>query len=225
MTTLYAICDDQWTLIKTASSPMGLKAETGKTYTNASLATVEDLRDNFVLVIDQGTKPDQEWHTVIGNPAVVIDGDPASPDTMPATLSYTTQPISLNAAKEKLEQKVKAHKFQRMAGGIAFDVGGTAYVVQTNERSLALLDRIAKRAKANQLESGQIVRMADNSSPLLTQQQIIDLDLAVSAMLCDCTDAQTEREYAIDALPDDLQAHIDFDCTAGFPAFPTFVEI
>lgn len=107
-----------------------------------------------------------------------------------------------------------------MAGGITFDVGGTPYVVQTDERSLALLDRIAKRAKANQLESGQIVRMADNSSPLLTQQQIIDLDLAVSAMLCDCTDAQTEREYAIDALPDDLQAHIDFDVTAGFPAFP-----
>lgn len=57
MTALYAICDDQWALVKTAISPMGLKAETGKTYSNAALATVEDLRANFVLVIDQGASP------------------------------------------------------------------------------------------------------------------------------------------------------------------------
>ena len=220
MTALYAICDDQWALVRTASSPMGLKASTGYSYSNAALASVEDLRENFVLVIDQGDIPDQEWQTTIGNPTVVIDGDPEAPETMTATLQYATQPISLEAEKAKLESKVKDYKFQRMSGGITFDGGGTAYLVQTDERSLALLDRIAKRANANQLESGQVVRMADNSSPLLTQQQIIDLDLAVSAMLCDCTDAQTEREYAIDALPDDLQAHIDFDVTAGFPAFP-----
>ncbi|OCK08674.1 MULTISPECIES: DUF4376 domain-containing protein [Thalassospira] len=220
MTALFAICDDQWALVRSASSPMGLKASTGKTYSNAALASVEDLRANYVLVIDQGTKPDQEWQTVTGNPTVVINGDPDQPETMTATLQYSTQPISLDAAKAKLESKVKEYKFRRMERGITFDVGGTAYVVQTDERSLALLDRIAKRANANQLENGQVVRMADNSSPLLTQQQIIDLDLAVSAMLCDCTDAQTEREYAIDALPNNLQAHIDFDCTAGFPAFP-----
>lgn len=220
MTALFAICDDQWALVKTASSPMGLKASTGKTYTNAALASMADLRANFVLVINQGSKPDQEWQTVVGNPAVVIDGDPESPETMTATLEYATQPISLDRAKAKLERKVKKYKFQRMSGGITFDVGGTAYVVQTDELSLALLDRITERAKANQLENGQIVRMADNSSPLLTQQQIIDLNLAVCAMLCACTDAQTEREYAIDALSDDLQAHIDFDYTAGFPAFP-----
>ena len=69
MTALFAICDDQWALVRTTSSPMGLKAETGKTYSNATLASVEDLRANYVLVIDQGTKPDQEWQTVIGNPA------------------------------------------------------------------------------------------------------------------------------------------------------------
>ncbi|AXO13766.1 DUF4376 domain-containing protein [Thalassospira indica] len=223
MTALYAICDDQWALVRVANSPMGLKAETGKTYSNAALATVEDLRANFVLVIDQGSKPDQEWQTVIGNPQVMIDGDPNDPATMTATLLYTTQPISLDQAKSKLERKVKEHKFRRMSGGIEFDVNGTVYVVQTDERSLALLDRISERAKANQIENGQIVRMADNSSPLLTQQQIIDLNLAVCAMLCACTDAQTEREYAIDALPDDLQAHMDFDVTAGFPAFPATV--
>ena len=220
MTALFAICDDQWALVKTASSPVGLKASTDKTYSNAALASIEDLRANYVLVIDQGTKPDQEWQTVIGNPAVLIDGDPEQPETMTARLEYSTQPISFDAAKVKLESKVKDYKFQRMSGGITFDVGGTAYVVQTDERSLALLDRITARAKANKLENGQIVRMADNSSPLLSQQQIIDLNLAVCAMLCACTDAQTEREYAIDALPDDLQAHIDFDVTAGFPAFP-----
>ena len=87
MTALYAICNDQWALVRAASSPMGLRAETGKTYTNAALATVADLRENFVLVIDQGTKPDQEWQTVIGNPDVVIDGDLAEPETMTATLS------------------------------------------------------------------------------------------------------------------------------------------
>jgi len=220
MTALYAICDQNWNMIEAVKSPKGIKAVTGKQYGDATQWTVEDLRANFVLVIDPGAIPDQEWQTTIGNPSVVIDGDPEQPETMTATLQYSTQPITLEAAKAKLESKVKDYKFQRMSGGITFDVNGTAYVVQTDERSLALLDRIAKRAKANQLENGQVVRMADNSSPLLTQQQIIDLDLAVSAMLCDCTDAQTEREYAIDALPDDLQAHIDFDVTAGFPAFP-----
>lgn len=166
MTALFAICDDQWALVRSASSPMGLKASTGKTYSNAALASVEDLRANYVLVIDQGTKPDQEWQTVTGNPTVVINGDPDQPETMTATLQYSTQPISLDAAKAKLESKVKEYKFRRMERGITFDVGGTAYVVQTDERSLALLDRIAKRANANQLENGQVVRMADNSSPL-----------------------------------------------------------
>lgn len=223
MTTLYAICDDQWALIRTVSSPMGLKAETGKTYTNASLATVEDLRDNFVLVIDQGTKPDQEWQTVIGNPAVVIDGDPQEPETMTATLQYTTQPISLDAAKAKLEREVKEHKFRRMAGGVSFDVSGSTYVVQTDAKSRELIDNVYELAKADLLENGQVVRMFSNASPLLTQPQIITLKLSVGAMLCVCTDAQTEREYAIDALPDDIQAHIDFDVTAGFPAFPETV--
>tara|TARA_R110000803_G_scaffold54731_7_gene111490 strand:+ start:2378 stop:3055 length:678 start_codon:yes stop_codon:yes gene_type:complete len=223
MTTLYAICDDQWDLIKTANSPMGLKAETGKTYTNASLATVEDLRDNFVLVIDQGTKPDQEWQTVIGNLAVVIDGDPQEPETMTATLQYTTQPISLDAAKAKLEREVKEHKFRRMAGGVSFDVSGSTYVVQTDAKSRELIDNVYELAKADLLENGQVVRMFSNASPLLTQPQIITLKLSVGAMLCVCTDAQTEREYAIDALPDDIQAHIDFDVTAGFPAFPETV--
>ena len=223
MTTLYAICDDQWDLIKTANSPMGLKAETGKTYTNASLATVEDLRDNFVLVIDQGTKPEQEWQTVIGNLAVVIDGDPQEPETMTATLQYTTQPISLDAAKAKLEREVKEHKFRRMAGGVSFDVSGSTYVVQTDAKSRELIDNVYELAKADLLENGQVVRMFSNASPLLTQPQIITLKLSVGAMLCVCTDAQTEREYAIDALPDDIQAHIDFDVTAGFPAFPETV--
>ncbi|WP_417847012.1 hypothetical protein [Thalassospira povalilytica] len=220
MTALYAICDDQWALARTARSPMGLKAETGKTYTNAALASVVDLRANFVLVINQGAKPDQEWQEVIGNPAVVIDGDPANPETMTATLEYTTQPIALEAAKAKLERKVKDHKFSRMAGGVSFDVSGTTYVVQTDAKSRELIDNVYELAKAEMLENGQVVRMLSNASPLLAQPQIIALKLSVGAMLCACTDAQTEREYAIDVLPDDLQAHIDFDVTAGFPAFP-----
>ncbi|QDP60148.1 MAG: hypothetical protein Unbinned1312contig1001_28 [Prokaryotic dsDNA virus sp.] len=223
MTALYAICDDQWALVKTANSTMGLKAETGKTYSNAALATVDDLRANFVLVIDPGSKPDQEWQTIVGNPQVLIDGDPAEPETMTATLQYTTQPISLDAAKAKLERKVKDHKFSRMAGGVSFDVSGTTYVVQTDAKSRELIDNVYELAKADLLENGQVVRVLSNASPLLTQQQIIDLKLSVGAMLCVCTDAQTEREYAIDALPDDLQAHIDFDVTAGFPAFPKTV--
>lgn len=213
---LYAIFNEDWSLDR-CETGVSFTATTGRNFTDATKHSVAFLREHYVKPIAQTRKPPSEWQDVQSRPDVVIDGEGAE---QTPKLGWATVPISLDAAKSKLERKLKEYKFRRMAGGISFDVGGTAHVVQTDERSLALLDRVAKQAKANRLENGQIVRMADNSSPLLTQQQIIDLDLAVCAMLCDCTDAQTEREYAIDALPDDLQAHMDFDVTAGFPDFP-----
>ncbi|MBL4839931.1 MAG: DUF4376 domain-containing protein [Thalassospira sp.] len=215
----YAIFNDDWSLNRTETGT-SFTAVTGRPFTDATKHSVETLLEHFVKPITQTPKPSSEWQDVGNQPSVMLEGEGAE---QTAKLEWPTSPISLDQAKAKLERKVKEHKFRRMSGGIEFDVNGSIYVVQTDELSLALLDRIAEQAKANLLQNGQIVRMADNSSPLLSQQQIIDLNLAVCAMLCACTDAQTEREYAIDALPDDLQAHMDFDVTAGFPAFPATV--
>lgn len=223
MTALYAICDDQWALVKTASSPMGLKAETGKTYSNAALASVEDLRANYVLVIDQGTKPDQEWQTVIGNPAVVIDGDPEAPETMTATLQYSTQPITLEAAKAKLKERAKNCKFERMDAGVEFELGGTTYVAQTDSESRALLMAVYFNALAGGLPDGRNWRFRDNSYPLLTSAEIIALGEAVNVMVAACFDQQAAHDAAIDALPD-LDACKGYNCSLGYPAGPAIPE-
>lgn len=219
MTKIYAICDDQWALVRTVNSPMGLKAETGKTYTNAALATVADLRENFVLVIDQGTKPDQEWQTVIGNPAVVIDGDPQEPETMTATLSYTTQPITLEAAKAKLKEKAKRCKFNRMDGGVEIDLDGTTYVAQTDSESRSLLMAVYFKALSGGLPDGRKWRFLDNSYPLLTAAQIIALGDAVDAMVSACYDQQDQHDAAIDALAN-VNACKTYDCSVGYPSAP-----
>lgn len=219
MSQLYAICDDQWALVRTANSPIHLKAETGKTYSNAALATVEDLRENFVLVIDQGSKPDQEWQTVVGNPSVVIDGDPNDPETMTATLQYTTQPITLEAAKAKLKEKAKNCKFARMDAGVEFYLEGTAYVAQTDSESRSLLMAVYFKALTGGLPDGRGWRMRDNSYPHLTSPQIVSLGDAVNDMIAACYDQQAAHDVAIDALPDLASCKI-YDCSAGYPLAP-----
>lgn len=219
MTELYAICDYQWALVRVANSPMGLKAVTGKTYSNAALATVEDLRANFVLMIGQGSKPDQEWQTVIGGPDVVIDGDPNEPETMTATLQYTAQPISLEAAKVKLKERAKKCKFERMDAGVEFGLEGTTYVVQTDGDSRSLLMAVYFKALTGGLPGGRGWRMRDNSYPHLTSAQIVSLGDAVNDMIAACYDQQAAHDVAIDALPD-VEACKTYDCSAGYPAAP-----
>ncbi len=223
MTALYAICDDQWALVKTAISPMGLKAETGKTYSNAALATVEDLRANFVLVIDQGSKPDQEWQTVVGNPSVVIDGDPNEPETMIATLQYTTQPISLAAAKEKLRKRATSCCKRAMFSGWVWDrAPGESYTVQTDEMSRANIaekGRLADRRVAASDATLIPFRMADNSTPKITPAEMVQIADTVAILRDDCIENLDAVWSLIDALPD-LDACIAFDCSTGFPAIP-----
>lgn len=223
MTALYAICDDQWALVRTASSPMGLKTETGKTYSNAALAPVEDLRANYVLVIDQGIKPDQEWQTVVGNPTVVIDGDPEAPETMTATLQYTTQPSPLEAAKAKLKERAKKCKFERMDAGVEFELGGTTYVAQTDSESRSLLMAVYFNALAGGLPDGRNWRFRDNSYPHLTSAEIIALGEAVNVMVAACYDQQAAHDAAIAALPD-LDACKAYNCATGYPAVPSLSE-
>jgi hypothetical protein len=213
---LYVIFNEDWSFNRYENC-VSFTATTGRNFTDATKHSVETLLEHYVKPITQTPKPSSEWQDIGSQPDILIEGEGAD---QTANLAWPTAPISLDRAKAKLERKVKEHKFRRMAGGIEFDVNGTVYVVQTDTESLALIDNVYELAKSNLLENGQVVRMQDNISPLLTQQQIIDLKLAISAMLCTCTDAQTEREYAIDALTDDLQAHVDFDVTTGFPDFP-----
>ena len=50
-----------------AVQPGRLKASTGKQFGDATQWTVEELRANFVLVIDQGVIPDEFWQcSVLG---------------------------------------------------------------------------------------------------------------------------------------------------------------
>ena len=219
MTALYAICDDQWNLVKTASSPIGLKAETGKTYSNAALASVKDLRANYVLVIDPGMPPNQDWQTIIGNPRTVIDGDPSEPETMAATLEYTTQPISLEAAKAKLKERAKQCKFARMDGGVEFDLNGEIKIAQTDSESRSLLMASYFKAVSGGLPNGRKWRFLDNSYPLLTTDQVIALGDTVDAMVKACFDQQELHDNAIELLPD-VAACIAYECKAGYPAFP-----
>ena len=223
MTALYAICDDQWALVRVANSPMGLKAETGKTYSSAALATVEDLRANFVLVIDQGSKPDQEWQTVIGNPAVIIDGDPNEPETVTAMLQYTTQPISLEAAKDKLRKRATHCCKKAMFSGWVWDrAEGESYLVQTDEMSRANIaekGRLADRRVAAADDTLIPFRMADNSTPKITPAEMVAIADAVAILRDDCIENLDAVWSLIDALPD-LDACIAFDCSTGFPGVP-----
>lgn len=224
MTALYAICDDQWALARTARSPMGLKAETGKTYTNAALASVVDLRVNFVLVIDQGTKPDQEWQTVIGNPAVVINGDPEEPETMTAMLQYTTQPITLEAAKAKLKERAKYFRNRAMFGGYLWVRGeGEGYVVQTDQDSRGNIlekESLAQRRIAANDATLIPFRMADNSTPMITADEAVEIADAVAVLRDACIEQHAALEIEIAALPD-LDACMAYDCSAGYPVIPS----
>ncbi|KZB51138.1 DUF4376 domain-containing protein [Thalassospira xiamenensis] len=219
MTALYAICDQNWNLTEAVKSPKGIKAVTGKQFGDATQWTIEELRANFVLVIDQGVIPDQEWQTTIGNPTVVIDGDPEAPETMTATLQYTTQPITLEAAKAKLKERAKHCKFARMDAGVEFELGGTTYIAQTDSESRSLLMAVYFNALSGGLPNGRNWRFRDNSYPHLTSAEIIALGEAVNAMVAACFDQQAAHDAAIDALAD-LDACKDYDCSFGYPVPP-----
>lgn len=218
-TPLYAICNTDWTLNTLAYSTKSIKAVTGD-IEDATAFSVAGLRDRFVIPITQTPKPPSEWQDVSGSPDVDITGDPEAPETMAAVLVWASQPISLEAAKAKLKERVKACKFSRMDAGITFEVGGTDYIVQTDAESRSLIDSTFSLAVNGYLSGGRGWRMADNSYPTLTQQELIDMALAVGGMVGACYDAQSVLETAIDALPD-VPACITFDCTAGFPAEPS----
>tara|TARA_E500000318_G_scaffold99476_1_gene101547 strand:+ start:1771 stop:2439 length:669 start_codon:yes stop_codon:yes gene_type:complete len=216
---LYAIFNDDWSLDRYETG-VSFTATTGRNFTDASKHSVAALLEHYVKPIAQTSLPSKEWQNVQSQPEVVREGE-GSEQTV--KLAWITVPISLDRAKAKLDRKVKEYKFRRMSGGVEFDIDGTTYVVQTDTASLTRIENVYDLAKSGLLDEGEFVRMQDNRSPFLTPQQIIDLKLAISTMISACTEAQTLREYAIDALPDDLQAHMDFDVTAGFPAFPATV--
>lgn len=211
----YAIFNDDWSLNRYEAGN-SFTATTGRNFTDAAKHSVETLRDHFVKPISQTSKPSSEWQDVGNQPDIVLEGEGAE---QTAKLSWPTAPISLDRAKAKLKAKVKVCKFARMNGGIEFAVGETTYLVQTDADSRSLIDSTFALAVNGYLPDGRGWRMGDNSYPTLTQQELIDMALAVGAMVGACYDAQSTLEAEIDALPD-LDACMSYDCSAGYPPAP-----
>ncbi|MHC8492807.1 DUF4376 domain-containing protein [Thalassospira sp. SM2505] len=216
----YAIFNDDWSLNRTETGN-SFTATTGRNFTDATKHSVETLLEHFVKPITQTQKPSDEWQDIGSHPDVVLEGEGAE---QTAKLSWPTAPISLDRAKEKLRAKVKACKFARMDGGIEFAVGETTYLVQTDADSRSLIDSTFALAVNGYLPDGRGWRMGDNSYPTLTQQELINMALAVGAMVGDCYDAQSAQETAIDALTDVADC-IAFDCGSAFPAAPDPVAV
>ncbi|MBO6808426.1 DUF4376 domain-containing protein [Thalassospira sp.] len=216
----YAIFNDDWSLNRYETGT-NFSATTGRNFTDATKHSVDTLLEHYVKPVTQTPKPSSEWQDVASQPDVLIEGEGAAQS---ATLTWPTAPISLDAAKAKLRAKVKQCKFARMDAGIEFAVGETTYLVQTDADSRSLIDSTFALAVNGYLPDGRGWRMGDNSYPTLTQQQLIDMALAVGAMVGDCYDAQSELETAIDALMD-IEACMAFDCSSAFPAAPDPVAL
>ncbi|WP_412557609.1 DUF4376 domain-containing protein [Thalassospira sp. MIT1370] len=214
-TPIYAIFNEDWSLNRLESGA-SFTAVTGRPFTDATKHPVETLLEHYVKPIIQTSKPSSEWHDVSSQPDVLIEGEGAA---QTAKLYWPTTPISLELAKAKLRAKVKQCKFARMDAGIEFSVGETTYLVQTDADSRSLIDSTFALAVNGYLPDGRGWRMGDNSYPTLTQQQLIDMALAVGAMVGDCYDVQSELETAIDAIAD-IEACMAFDCSSAFPAAP-----
>lgn len=212
---LYVIFNEDWSVDRYENG-VSFVAETGRPFTDATKHPVATLLEHYVKPISQTQKPSSEWQDVASQPDVLIEGEGAA---QTAKLTWPTTPISLDAAKAKLRAKVKKCKFERMDAGIEFAVGETTYLVQTDADSRSLIDSTFALAVNGYLPDGRGWRMGDNSYPTLTQQQLIDMALAVGAMVGDCYDVQSELETAIDALVD-IEACMAFDCSTGFPAVP-----
>lgn len=212
---LYVIFNDDWSFNRYEYG-VSFVAETGRPFSDATKHSVATLLDHYVKPITQTPKPSSEWQDVASQPDVLIEGEGAA---QTAKLTWPTAPISLEQAKAKLRKKVKECKFARMDAGIEFAVGETTYLVQTDADSRSLIDSTFALAVNGYLPDGRGWRMGDNSYPILTQQQLIDMALAVGAMVGDCYDVQSELETAIDALTD-LGSCVAFDCSSAFPAVP-----
>ena len=211
----YAIFNDDWSLNRYEAGN-SFTTVTGRPFTDATKHSEETLLEHFVKPITQTPPPSSEWQDVGTQPDVLLEGEGAE---QTAKLSWPTAPISLDRAKAKLRAKVKACKFARMDGGIKFAVGETTYLVQTDADSRSLIDSTFALAVNGYLPDGRGWRMGDNSYPTLTQQELINMALAVGAMVGDCYDAQSAQEIAIDALAD-IEACMVFDCGSAFPALP-----
>jgi Domain of unknown function (DUF4376) len=213
---LYVIFNEDWS-VNRYENGVSFTATTGRNFTDATKHPVATLLEHYVKPITQTPKPSSEWQDVASQPEVLIEGEGAA---QTAKLTWSTAPISLEVAKAKLRAKVKQCKFARMDAGIEFTVDETTYLVQTDADSRSLIDSTFALAVNGYLPDGRGWRMGDNSYPTLTQQQLIDMALAVGAMVGDCYDVQSELETAIDALPD-LAACMAFDCSAEFPELPS----
>ena len=211
----YVVFNEDWSFNRYEYG-LTVKAVTGRNFPNAAKHSVEELLEHYVIPISQTSKPSSEWQDVAGSPDVLIEGEGAE---QTAQLAWETSPISLEQAKKKLLNKVKECKFARMDAGIEFVVGETTGIVQTDAESRSLIDSTFSLAVNGYLPDGRGWRMNDNSYPTLTQQELIDMALAVGAMVGACYDVQSTLEAAIDALPD-VDACIAFDCTTAFPAAP-----
>lgn len=211
----YAIFNDDWSLNRYENGN-SFTATTGRNFSDATKHSVATLLEHYVKPITQTPRPSSEWQDVSSQPEVLIEGEGAA---QTAKLTWPTAPISLDQAKAKLRAKVKACKFARMDAGIEFAVGETIYLVQTDADSRSLIDSTFALAVNGYLPDGRGWRMGDNSYPTLTQQQLIDMALAVGALVGGCYDVQSELETAIDALAD-IEACMAFDCSSAFPAAP-----
>lgn len=212
---LYVIFNEDWSFNR-CEYGVSFVTETGRPFTDATKHPVAFLLEHYVKPITQTRKPPSEWQDVGNQPDVLIEGEGAA---QTAKLTWSTAPISLDQAKSKLRAKVKKCKFARMDAGIEFAVGETNYLVQTDADSRSLIDSTFALAVNGYLPDGRGWRMGDNSYPTLTQQQLIDMALAVGSMVGACYDAQSTQEAAIDALVD-IAACIAFDCGSAFPAKP-----
>lgn len=212
---LYVIFNEDWS-VNRYENGVSFVAETARPFTDATKHPVETLLEHYVKPITQTPKPSSEWQDVASQPDVLIEGEGAA---QTAKLTWPTTPIGLDVAKAKLRAKVKQCKFARMDAGVEFAVGETTYLVQTDADSRSLIDSTFALAVNGYLPDGRGWRMGDNSYPTLTQQQLINMALAVGSMVGACYDAQSAQEAEINALPD-LDACMAYDCSAGYPPAP-----
>jgi len=211
---MFDIYDENGTFQRFTKAGVALRGIDGKLFANASAQPVAVLNAHGIYPVNDPGKPSQEWQVVTGMKRTI------NTETGNSDWSYQVTPLSLNAGKDKLRAKVKAYRDTAMFGGYHWqNTAGDSFVIDTDNVSQARLNGYYNLALAGRIENGSVWRTKDNSTPILTSDEIIDLAIKIGEFVGTCYNVQAGLEASIDAL-DDLDACKAFDCAEGFPAVP-----
>lgn len=205
----YAIVDPNnigTTPIRTVTSGEKIITYDGRTVLKAYLYSEEELNALGILLVEDPGKPDTTWQNITGTTVTIVGNR--------AVVSYTTEMISLEAAKNIRKEQIKIARNTAVYGGVK-------WVRNENETYITDSDDIAQPRLVGLvvMGAGTVWRMKDNTTVSLSATEVKSLAVAVGTHVSTQFAIQSNLESEL-ATKTTVYEVIEFDPTAGFTPVP-----